>query len=770
MNFKTTLSLLIVLVAVLGISAFLGVFSPTPEKKMVENPPVVQASDVFLIAPKLGNVTRVRLEVPERGTMVFEKKGETWQIVEPVAAPAISWEVTDLVAAFESARKLETFNAGKDVSLQDAGLDKPTCTITLEEKDRKVTLLVGKNVVASENTYVKTSDSDQISVVDQNLKSKIKKDLSAYRDKQLWDLKIEKISELKFASRDGKSFNLVKGDDGQWVMLAPVRAKGSADPIISAVNALSTLRIEEFTDDKPANLTAFGLDKPAWTITAVETETVAPATKSATTKPAVKRTEHTILVGNQTGLKSDQVFAKLTDKNWVVTIKDADIRKFLPDTVAWRNKKVLDMDRNEITNVQIRHSGQEIVLAKVDQTWKLLDGNQDTADVKAVDAVLGLLTNLEAASFIDQPDKRFFQKSKLDFPACTVKITGGKKVEPIELTVGETTPSGMFRYVKRNGQDYVAAVSNDKLTPLFKSPLTYRSKSMIAFNLDHVKSLEITRGKETYKLDRKHQSQPWTLTAPIEAPADQTAVRDLLLSMTTLEATDFVGKGNLPAYNLGKPQIVVKFTTETPIPTTTTSGPAAKSIVRDYVLAASKHDGKYYAVRPDAEEPIVAQVSESFFKTISAELLDRRVFTSLPAQSIDRVEIKRPGSDPMIFEKSEGKWTFPADPVFPVDKDKLEQIISAMAQVKAVKFIEFQPTDKYGLRSPHLKISVSAGKNEWTLNMGQKTEKDNRYARGSEKDWVFELSIDDYAKFDKQLKDLAQQPAANPAAEPVSVN
>jgi len=590
MNFKTTLSLLIVLAAVLIFSYHIGVFSSSPAKPAGETPAVVEADKVLLIAPKLKDLVRVRLDVPGRGNLVFEKKGETWQIVEPIAVNAVSWELTDLVSAFEEARKLETYSAGGDVSLQDAGLDKPTYTITFEEKDRKVTYLVGKNVVASENTYVKTPDGNDIVVVDQNLKAKIKKDLLAYRDKQLWELKKDKISELTFLSRDGKTFNLVKSEDGKWVMLSPVRAQAAIDPITNAINALSTIRAEEFAEDSPTGLTSFGLDKPAWKITAVETETVEQTPKTtqpATTKPAVKRTEHVILVGNQTGLKSDQVFAKLTDKSWVVTIKDEDIKKILPDATAWRNKKVLDLDRNDITNLQITHGGQDIVLTKTDQTWKLVNGKDlSDADTKAVDSVLDTLTGIEAASFIDQPDSQFIKKNKLDVPACTVKITGGKKIEPVEIAVGQTTPSGMFRYLKRSGLNYIAAVSNEKLTPLFKPALTYRSKGVIAFDLDHVKSLEITRNRETYKLQRNDRAKPWVLTAPVAAQADQDRVKNLLLGMTTLEAIDFAGKGNLSAYGLETPQVLVKFVTETPVPapkSTTTKAvtqPARKPIVR----------------------------------------------------------------------------------------------------------------------------------------------------------------------------------------------
>lgn len=116
-------------------------------------------------------------------------------------------------------------------------------------------------------------------------------------------------------------------------------------------------------------------------------------------------------------MKSDQVFAKLADKNWVVSIKESDIKNLLPTATAWRDKKILDLDRAGITKIQIRNAGEEITLTKADQAWKLQTGKETvSADARAVDNVLDTLVGLEAASFIDQPDPKFIKKNRIDQP------------------------------------------------------------------------------------------------------------------------------------------------------------------------------------------------------------------------------------------------------------------------------------------------------------------------------------------------------------------
>ncbi len=760
MNFKTTLTLLVVLIAAFGLSWYLGIFSPEAAKPKGAPTPVVEANKVFLITPKLKDVSKIRLDLTGRGYLVFEKKGENWQIIEPVTAKALGWELTDLVSGFEEARKLETLT---DASLKETGLEEPLYKITFEEKDRKVTYLVGKNVVASDNTYVKTPDSKDVIVVDQNLKAKVKKDLSGYRDKQIWELRKDKISELVFTNREGTTFTFIKSDDSKWVMTSPVRSPVAMDAITSAINALSTLRAEEFADDKPASLATYGLEKPAWKITAVETEKIEPTTKptqTAPVKPAIKRSEYVIFLGNQTGLKSDQVFAKLADKGWVVSLKESDIKSMLPTATAWRDKKILDLDRSAITKILIRNAGEEITLARAaDQTWKFQAGKETVlADTRAVNTVLDTLVGLEAASFIDQPDPNFIKKNRIDRPVCTVKIFAGSKVEPVELTIGEVTPSRMFRYLKRSGLEYVAAVSNDKIVSLLKPALTYQNKRILEFNVDDVKSIEVVHDKRTYKVDRADRTKPWTVLSPLAAAADQENVKNILMALTVLEASEFVGQKNVENSGLQKPQILVKLTAETP-PLTTK--PTDKPVRHEYSLGVSRVDGKVNAIRPDVANALVARVPDSLYSILTAELIDRKAFTELPTDKIDRVEIKRPGTEPMIFEKSGGEWKYPADPVFPAGKDKIDQIISALAQVKALRFVEFQPTEKYGLLRPHFKMTVFAGKNSWSLAVGQVSEKQNRYAQTSQRPWVFDLSSEEYAKLDKNLKDLAS-PAVTP--------
>jgi hypothetical protein len=768
MNFKTTIFLLIVLAVIVVGSWVAGVFSPKQEQTAKQPPEVVKAENILLISPPMKDVDKIRLEVAGRGMIQFAKDAQKWNIIDPVNAPALPWEVADLTAAFENARKLETLKPNETLTLADMCLDTPTAKITFEEKDRKITVLVGKNVVASENTYVKMSDSDDIYVIDQNLKEKIKKDLSEYRDKQLWEINKNNITEMTYTDKDGKDYKLTKNDKGEWSFVSPIQATADKKLLTSAVGTLATLKAEEFTENDPKDLAMFGLDKPIWRATIIETETVTPTTQTTqASQPTLKKTEHHLLIGQSAGLNSNQVYVKLADKKWVVTLAQDNLKKILPDIIAWRDRTVLFADKNAITSIDIKRSAQDVTLFKENQNWKLRQGGEDvSADDKVVTTVLDTLTNLQAASFIDQPDKKLLKKSRLDDPICTVTLYTGEKSKPIVLTIGDVTPSGMFRYVKSSGLDYICAVATEKLQPLFTPAISYRDKHMMAFDIDAVKSIQIKKKDRVYTLSRASSSQAWQVTSPLQAKADESKVKDLLMALMTLKAEDYVAKGYLANYNLEHPDVEVSFDVEMKVPVvnadkTTTQKHETQLIKKQYILAVSKMGDKYYATRPTGKNSLVALVSSELYTDVTAEMIDHTAFgDKIPnKETITHVELRASGSSPMIFERVNGTWTFPADPAVTIDQSKFESILNALSDLKVSRYVAFddKKAEDFDLIKPYFTITASSGKESWTLDIGKEVAgSQNRYAKTNARTWIFEITSDDVKKMNISMKELAK--------------
>jgi hypothetical protein len=791
MNFKTTITLLFLLVILAGGSYFLGIFSPKSETQKQPKVPVVQApAEVqkdLLIAPAMEDVQRVRLQVAGRDEIVFERTDKNWNIVKPVDAPAMLWEVSDLIEAFTTARKIETLTPGQgqyaDQTIESLGLKDPFFTVTLEAKDRKVTYLVGQTPAASESTYVKTPESNEVYIVDQNLKNRIKKNIEDYRDKQLWELNKSRINEMTFAAGDGRVYKFVKLADGKWNMVSPVDAPVLIGSVTQAIDAIATIKAQEFVENAPISLDTFGLAKPVWTITVVETQAVKPTTQSAQASqpaaPTTKRIEHVLLVGATSGLKSDQVYAKPADKKWVVTLAQDNLKKLIPDVIAWREKTLVELNKDALTGIDIRRSAQDVTLFREGENWKLQTaGEVLSADPDAVKTLIDNILGLQATSFIDAPNAQMLKKSRLDEPTCTITLQAGK-ASPVVLTIGDKTPSGMFRYVKLDNRNYVAVVANEKVEKLFTPALSYRDRQIMAFGIDSAVQIEIKRHDRTYSIVRAGANLPWKVTSPVEAVADQQNVRNILMALSTLRADDYVAQGYLGNYDLESPQILVHLKVEMQVSTisadATTSAPAAKkpsetqTVSQEFTLAVSKYHDKVYAVRLGDSKPLVAVVPEQLLKDLSAEFIARSAFgADVPvADEVDHLTIivKKEAFE---LEKKNGQWTLPADPVVQIDQTKVGDLLRALASLKVIRYSDLKSKD--GLKQVSQVVKASKGEKSWTLEIGRTDRDENYVSRTSSLAWLFELSAGNAKKFAPSLKDLIAAPekSAEPDAEPTA--
>ncbi len=805
MNFRTTIAMLLILIALLGASWFLGVFSPQSEK--VQKAPVIEAQKSLLIVPKLKNPKRIKLEIRGRGYLVFEKneKGK-WAIIEPIKAPAVSWEVTEIVSTLEDAKKLESFIPGQgdyaDTSLKETGLDEPLMKIEIKDEDgRVVKLLVGRNVIASEDTYVKFADGKEVFIIDQNVRNRIKRDLQAYRDKQLWEIDKDKITELAYVKNGKEQYRFFKGKKGDWLMLKPVRAKADKDKIKDALDKLANLSIEEFVDDTLENkLSPYGLDRPIWKVVITETEEIKSKnsdkegktennknknqttnqltknnkkniTSQPTSKPTIKTKKYVLLIGVKSGLGKEQVYAKRADRKWIFTLKEDDVKKFLPDAVAWRTKKIIDVAKSDLSKIEIVHSGNKVILEKKNSSWRLRDkGKLVSCDTNAVDDLIDTLISMKSAGFVDDVSKKFLKQSGLLKPRCVIKLSLTNKLEPIVIKVGNNSPSGLYRYVQRNGLEYVCAVNDDVFTKIFKPALAYFDKQMLKLNIDDVKEIRLVRKGRTYTLIRKNTSKDsgkfqWQIISPVKTQADSDKIRDLLMSVITLNAEEYVARGELRKFHLTRPDIKVALITEKKVsvipatkPVSTQKAglkPKYKTVKQTVTLLVSKYKGDIYAALAGKPDAMIAKVSSSLFDDLSAELIPTKIFVDIDKNNIVSLDLIKHNKS-LQFVKKGDSWSYPADPIFHADKDKIEKIISTIADLHAKRYVDFKKVlNRYGLRRPKLKVILKSNKKEYQLFVGGKTEF-GRYAVSNSKDWVFEIDNSDVSKIDKELKDLAK--------------
>ena len=208
-----------------------------------------------------------RLEVvTDKRTERFEKKNGDWMIVEPAVGKAEFSAVDNLVSRVSSLQMKSIVNDAADLSTY--GLDKPTATVRVGSGSSLATLLIGKNT-ESASVYAKDAARPAVFTIESTLVDDLKKDVSDYRLKDLFDARSFNTTRAEIA-RNGQTSTFektkTKDKDGKeqekWRQTAPAAKDVDASKVEAFISAASAARATGFVDSTAKT----GLDKPELTV------------------------------------------------------------------------------------------------------------------------------------------------------------------------------------------------------------------------------------------------------------------------------------------------------------------------------------------------------------------------------------------------------------------------------------------------------------------------------------------------------------------------
>ena len=115
-----------------------------------------------MVDVKAEDVTKLAILPAGGKPVVFEKSGADWRMVQPVQAPAETFEVDGLVRDVVGLTSRGQMEAGKKSS---AGLDNPPYTIELTAKDKTTKIQVGDKPPFGDDLAVLVDGHDKPDVV-----------------------------------------------------------------------------------------------------------------------------------------------------------------------------------------------------------------------------------------------------------------------------------------------------------------------------------------------------------------------------------------------------------------------------------------------------------------------------------------------------------------------------------------------------------------------------------------------------------------------------
>jgi len=204
-------------------------------------------------------VKTIKLRAKEKKWQAIKKEDE-WFFKKPVKALADESEIEDILDSLSDMKAKEFVSEEKKgEEIKKFGLDKADYEIFLAMPvaDKEVTFTLHKD---DDKTYVTTSLSSKIVVVDDSALSELEKTAEELREKGV----------AKFYSWEAYKVHLKKGDmvlkvlkdkEDKWHFESADKGKADEEKIKSFIRKIESLEALEFIDS-PLSLKDYGLDKP----------------------------------------------------------------------------------------------------------------------------------------------------------------------------------------------------------------------------------------------------------------------------------------------------------------------------------------------------------------------------------------------------------------------------------------------------------------------------------------------------------------------------
>ena len=198
---------------------------------------------------------------------------------------------------------------------------------------------------------------------------------------------------------------------------------------------------------------------------------------------------------------------------------------------------LFQFDPDEISGISIKNGDQSFRIQRSDDGWRLTKGLEDSASPEAVNALMQtaletlVLDRIDATEIRDDKNLSGYGVLK---SSLQIDFKGDK---PPSLLIGKTSPDGTRQYVSFQNSKTVFLIPKD-IVRLITLPIEkYRDQRLLPIDPAQIERIVFQKGNSSLELQR--EATGWKILRPLNAPADDSAVHDLLSKIHALRLESF---------------------------------------------------------------------------------------------------------------------------------------------------------------------------------------------------------------------------------------
>jgi hypothetical protein len=429
-GFKSTLVLLVALIAIVGYIYFVD------SKKPVND---TEAKEKAFTGVTADDVEEMQVKSAEGETSRLQKIDGKWQVVDPIKTEADNTEASNIASSLASIDIQRVVDENSS-NLKNYGLDPPRIEVGFRTKGKKdlQRILLGEKTPTGGDVYAQVPGKKRVFLVNSFLESTFNKTTFALRDKKVLAFDRDKVDSLELSSAD-KSLQFAK-HGGEWSIVKPLAARADFGAVEGALERIASVQMQAIVADSADDAKKFGLDKP-----------------SATINVGLGSSKATLLLGKT---ENAVVYARDAARPMVFTVAPTLTTDLFKDVGEYRRKDLFDSRSFNEDKVTFTRGSETVTLEKSKgkdgkESWK--NGAKDVDAAKA-DELLGKLGTLRADKFQAQADPA------LKTPALTVTAQFDNKTETVAFA-----RAGATVVASRNGEPGSASVDAMAFDELMKA-------------------------------------------------------------------------------------------------------------------------------------------------------------------------------------------------------------------------------------------------------------------------------------------------------------
>jgi hypothetical protein len=304
---------------------------------------------------------------------------------------------------------------------------------------------------------------------------------------------------------------------GQWRITSPSPLPADQSAVSSLLGTFSSLNAERLVEEKAVNLVPYGLDAPKLEVDLSE--------KGNKTQK--------LLLGDETPA-GNGIYAKLDGDPRVFTIPKYDKTSIDKSANDLRDKRLLTLDSDKISQVDLVAKKQEIAFGRNKDEWQIVKPRPLRADGTAVDELVRALTDAKMELDASDDPKKDASLFSAAAPVATAKVTAESGTQELQVRKNKDD-----YYAKSSAVEGVYKVPSALGQALDKNLDDFRNKKLFDLGSDDPSKIELRDATKSYFLTRSGEDW-WSGNAK---KMDAGTVQELIDKLRDLSASKFVDSG-----------------------------------------------------------------------------------------------------------------------------------------------------------------------------------------------------------------------------------